>query len=262
MATVNSYHTSKGAGRYNFHCENRFATPTFGFELEVDYRGDDYIDHDETVTQIADECLGDDADYLTFESDGSLDDGFEMISQPHDFKYFNDMTGKIQNIFDYLKSCGYKSHDTSTCGLHVHIDRKYFDGLTREEYEKRFLAFFSHFQDHLTIYSRRSAHRLEDWAEFPFFESLDDIKDVDIYDYECGRYQAVNFTNDNTVEIRIWRGTLNYETFRATIRMSCRIAAIVKTHNIDDIATLTWADVLGSDEDMINYNAKAERRHA
>ena len=57
--------------------------------------------------------------------DGSLDDGFEIVTHPMSLEYhINEMPwcevlGKAQQL-------GYRSHQANTCGLHVHVSRKAF----------------------------------------------------------------------------------------------------------------------------------------
>jgi hypothetical protein len=67
------------------------------------------------------------------------------------------------------------------------------------------------------------------------------------------RYYAVNLTNDNTLEIRLWRGTLNKQTFEATLKFTQRLAEICKYTRAVELAKMTFEDLLGSDEVILSY---------
>ena len=50
---------------------------------------------------------------------------------------------------------------------------------------------------------------------------------------------ALNFENNGTVEIRIFRGTLNYETFVATLQMVVMWAEFVRRLSMDECINLS-----------------------
>lgn len=62
-----------------------------------------------------------------------------------------------------------------------------------------------------------------------------------------GRYYCVNLQNENTVEIRIFNGTLREESFIAALELCQTFADYAKSHNADDIAAATWDDVISYD---------------
>ncbi|MGN0605977.1 MAG: hypothetical protein ACI4JM_05600 [Oscillospiraceae bacterium] len=91
----------------------------FGVELEIDGAGkdDDYADD---ILAIANA----DSTYIYIKSDGSLDDGMELVSHPMTLDYHKEYCW-----FDIMRkavSLGYRSHQTSTCGLHIHVNRTAF----------------------------------------------------------------------------------------------------------------------------------------
>ena len=86
----------------------------FGVELEVD-RGGEIHGNARRVTELAPE-------QIYCKHDGSLDDGLEIVTHPMTLDYHcNQMPW--QNIVDLLKEMGYRSHQTTTAGLHVHVNR-------------------------------------------------------------------------------------------------------------------------------------------
>ena len=57
-----------------------------------------------------------------------------------------------------------------------------------------------------------------------------------------GRYAAVNLCNYHTVEFRLFRGTLKYNTFIATIQLVNRICDTAMYNTDESIAKLSWSD--------------------
>lgn len=55
------------------------------------------------------------------------------------------------------------------------------------------------------------------------------------------RYRALNLSNSQTVEFRIFKGTLDFTTFMAAMELVDNIVDIAKKDNIDG---LTWNDII------------------
>ena len=92
------------------------AARRIGFELEID-RGHSAV---ACACDIRD-AVGEDA--VFFEYDGSLYDGFEIITQPHSARALESFN--IERLCDIALSYDYRSHDTDTCGLHVHFSEQW-----------------------------------------------------------------------------------------------------------------------------------------
>ena len=110
----------------------------YGVELEIDDGG-------ENSSKAVDilEIANQEDERIYCKHDGSLCNGFEIVSHPMTLNYhINDM--KWGEIFEEAVDSGYRSHDTDTCGLHVHVNRSAF-GKTQEEQEEviaRIVYFF------------------------------------------------------------------------------------------------------------------------
>lgn len=63
----------------------------------------------------------------------------------------------------------------------------------------------------------------------------------------------MNLTNSETIEIRLWRGTLNIETFEATLKFTARLAEICKTVSAVELAKYSFEDLLGDDSTVLSY---------
>lgn len=247
-----------------------------GVELEVDTGGryddnDDYDDYDdednrydsgknytrEKQNLIASKALNilspDGNAYAMW--DGSLINGFEIATHPatleSHLKAFD-----YETAFNYLKSKGYMSHDSGTCGLHVHIGRRFF-GKTKadqligigkmaylvEKHWDRFVAFSRRTDDQLDQWARRSSilYRLKD-------ELLEDDRNAAVAVLSTygnqGKYSAVNLQHRNTVELRMFRGTLNYKTFIATLTMVDSLARLAKKLSLKDLTFIEFSDII------------------
>jgi hypothetical protein len=215
--------------------------PYLGVELEID-KGN--YDRDECAKNIQN-CFPDD-DFIYFEEDGSLNDGFENITQPATLEYHTSLEKSYRNAFAEAISKGFRSHNTTTCGLHVHFNKNFF-AENEDLYTTRLLYIVEKFWDELTKFSRRSLSNLDRWAK------KYDISPEKVIEekkkYNLSRYQAVNLTNSNTIEFRMFRGTLRYETFIATLQLVNTMVITAKTiDSTEAIQNLKWEDLLQYDE--------------
>lgn len=257
---IDDYHTMKGSGYIHFYGEeNRSQVPYMGFELEVDTNS--YIDRDEVVRKLKDEF----GEFFCYENDGSLSRGWENISQPASLNYHLSMMDRYLWMFETLSECGLKSHDTNTCGFHIHIDREYF-GKSEDTAIAKLLYIFEKFRPELMTFSRRSEEQAASWAQKRKYDGNDKfwikkaVKDSKNYYDHSERYYAVNLTNSQTVEIRLWKGTLNSETFEATLRFTARLAEICKSVSATKLAKMSFEDLLGDNAVICSYWNRVQKR--
>ena len=65
-----------------------------------------------------------------------------------------------------------------------------------------------------------------------------------------GRYACVNITNWSTIEFRMFRGTLKYNTLIATLELVDSICDMALTYTDSEISKISWTDfVSGLDEE-------------
>lgn len=100
----------------------------YGVELEID-SGGECNSNAKTLLEVANS----NSEHLYCKHDGSIDDGFEMVSHPASLYYHISGIDWLE-IFNRAIQMGYRSHNTSTCGLHIHVSRSAF-GATQEEQE-------------------------------------------------------------------------------------------------------------------------------
>ena len=201
-------------------------------ELEID--GGNCSDREACAHAINDAFR----DHFVFEYDGSLNSGFEIISQPHTIEEFFALDWK--KLFKICKNYGFKSHDAGTCGLHVHITRTFFGANTGEQERAiaKLITFVDKFYNDIVRASRRDAYTARRWAgTYDTLDREDALRKA--RNEDCERYRCINVTNPNTVEIRIMRGTLLDTTFYACMDFVMGILKASKRTNWSDVSNAT-----------------------
>ena len=239
---IESYHANKSS-HMDYHKIKNIDDNvlTFGFELEVE-RGNSSI-YCEDMSEI----LYDNMDGLTvYENDGSLDDGFEIISRPFDIEYYEE-EGKqlIDTMLTKLKENNFLSHDPGTCGLHFHVGRAGLGNTVNEQNKtlKNISIILEYFKEELTTLSRRSSSHLNRWSKFLTTnygkESLKAEYITNLMENSYERYSALNLRNNATIEFRFFRGTLKNESFHAAFELIYNIVSYSKDHDlITDLSIL------------------------
>lgn len=119
-------------------------------------------------------------------------------------------------------------------------------GLRRNEGKQdaviaRILYFFEKFWDELLKFSRRTPRQLERWAaRYGYKEQPRDILEHAKKGCHGGRYTCVNLQNPDTVELRIFRGSLRYSTLMATLQLADRICDAALYLSDQELQALSW----------------------
>ncbi len=226
----------------------------FGVELEIDKGGKDSENAERIISAANSE-----ADHIYIKSDGSLNDGMEIVTHPMSLDYHRvDMPW--ERICDKAIHLHYQSHKTTTCGLHIHVNRTTF-GDTREEQDEcisRVLYFVEHHWAELLKFSRRSEYAMNKWAARYGYKH-DPKAILDSAKKGCnGRYACVNITNWSTIEFRMFRGTLKVNTIIATLELVNKICDLALYLTDEEIAGISWtsfAKSLNEDDhgELITY---------
>jgi hypothetical protein len=216
----------------------------YGIELEIDGG----YDRGECAAAIM-EAAPDDSIYLKY--DGSLRNGFEIVTHPATLDYhINNM--RWEEICNAAIDYGFRSHDTNTCGLHIHASRTLFgqyEMIQDLNIAKCILLIENNFNSIILPFSRRTSDLMREWARRPcagineYDSELTAINKAKMTE-DDGRYQAVNLMNRNTVEFRFNRGTLNVNTIIASIQFIDFIIKYVNANNLKDVCIKDFRDVL------------------
>lgn len=240
---------------YDYDCEPEFFCDKssdedfyMGVELEVDNGGDD--DHS---ILILENILG--TDYAYYMRDGSLDNGFEIAMMPSTLAYVNKNIQKFSDAFQYLSSLKYRSHDTTTCGLHIHFDRTAFG--TRPSVQKLKAAYLALIMERnwnqITKFARRTRSQMNNWAVNKKLSGdvyHDDNEDTFTQKFEGkymdrSKYNALNCNHRYTFELRLFKGTLNANTYLATMQFTHNLINVAKNcKTLDEAQQIKFADII------------------
>lgn len=216
-----------------------------GVELEVDIGGE----NENSAAKVLELLNNDNQRNAYCMHDGSLNGGsnrynlttgFEITTMPCTLTYHK--TLNYEEAFEFLMQEGYKSHDTSTCGLHIHVNRNYFgsDKLTQDLNICKLMFLFESYWDNIVLVARRNHNHYARRSSIDSNESL-----IDLYSKSKskGKYAAINLEHKDTIEIRIFKGTLNYKTYMLTLEFVYDMCHIAKETDIYDIQLLKWSDI-------------------
>jgi hypothetical protein len=171
---------------------------------------------------------------------------------------------------------GFRSWDTDTCGLHVHVSRDGFGntpltpGENENEWRKRTiivrqsheLRFIKLIYDNQRQVERLAGRKANQWATFSDKGKLI-AKVKDNYQSD-GRYSVVNTENYNTIEVRIFKGSLKRERVQSALEFVH--ASVEYTRNLRVTGSnraLSWikfsayvADNMNTYPNLFNYMEK------
>lgn len=233
--------------------EDNNGVPMFtGFELEVErVKGDMSRKVASYITNVLSKGL------VVFENDGSLNDsGFEIISHPMTLNFIHSKFDTFKTMLKALSEIGYGS--TSDTGFHVHVNREYLGAGTRniDDVINNIAIILETFQKELCKFANRSSNGYCQFlTDGNGKKTLKFIKRARKNKRE--RYLVLNETNENTIEFRIFKSTVDYETFMATLEFVHNVVNIAKK---EDINGLTWSDIIsynnGVNKFIVGYNDK------
>lgn len=224
----------------------------FGVELEIDGAGESHTNA-ARILDIANFQM----ENAYIKHDGSLDDGMEIVTHPMSLDYhLKEMPW--QRVLDEAISMGYLSHRANTCGLHIHVSRDAF-GETEAEQDRviaRILFFMEKHWEELLKFSRRTQRQLDRWAaRYGYKDHLPDLLDDAKKGRGNGRYSCLNLQNQDTIEFRVFRGTLKYNTLIATLQLVNRVCDVAFFMSDDELKAMSWTTfVAGCQEpELVQY---------
>lgn len=215
-----------------------------GVELEIDSGGE----NEDNARYICD-VMNTNNENIYCKHDGSIINGFEIVSHPCTFDYHK--TLNYEEIFEWLIKQGYRSHDTFTCGMHVHINRDYFgvDKLTQDLCIGKLLYLCEKHWEMVELIARRTSNR---YARRFLLEENETLIDLYAKSQSSDKYGAINLQHKDTVEIRIFKGTLNYSTFINTLEFVSVLTKIAKDTDIYDIQFIAWDKIKSNFSNELN----------
>lgn len=223
----------------------------YGVEFEFDDGGNNSSNAEKVLTAFTNH-----KPLMYATSDGSLNDGFEVKTVPMTYDaIMKDKLIDLESGFTVLESLGYTGEDNSTCGLHIHTSKDFYDKKTGEAYldttlpvhyytDLKWLPVYlmsgilENNWDEVVRFTRRDSDRLDRWAGSKFNKDFkkrdvivktlmsgDNLNDVlsrqikRLYENSTEHYSAISIANKQpTIEFRIFRSTLDYKTAVASLQ--------------------------------------------
>ena len=130
------------------------------------------------------------------------------------------------------------------------------DDIIQEAVIGRIVYFVEMHWSELVRFSRRTSDTLERWAaRYGYKDKPKDILDHAKTGANNGRYSCVNLQNCNTVEFRMFRGTLKLNTIIATLQLVNQICDVAFSLSDDEIKDMSWTTFVSSctEPELIEY---------
>ncbi len=161
--------------------------------------------------------------------DGSLSCGFEIVTHPMTHQYAADSFP--WEMLKELSDCGADAGDSA--GVHVHVNRSAFDG---PAHVFRWMKLVYRNQGPVQGLARR---RSSQWARFSD-TARRGVKGYAKGERYADRYEAVNVTNANTFEVRVFASTLDTQELRAALDFVAASVEYTRQLTVPVIAQGGW----------------------
>lgn len=225
--------------------ESEDTTLLLGAEIEVG--GNNNISSDNDKNSTVKKCIqimnGSDSDeenliYSTHDSTVQI----EFDTMPCSLEFHKNKMN-YREMFEYLDKEGYKGHDCETAGLHIHANRSYLgkSRISQELVVSKILYILEKFNDEICVIARRD----NDYSEFAG-EKQNEDSIVELYGKykDKGKRAALNLQHKDTIEFRMFKSTLKYETFILTLEFVKDIIDYAKSVDIEEIELAKWSDLM------------------
>lgn len=187
----------------------------FGLEIELECNCPRRTD----ISSIVNKRLG---NFAYCKNDGSLKNGFEIVTEPLSYNFFLKKSSHFQSVMEEITNKGAYSYKAQNTGVHIHISRAAFK---TKEHLAKFASCF---------YLQKEYTEFIAWRQFGSYCKYDsDYRNYKTYTERLGsdlsgnvdsdRYNAINFNNRNTVEVRIFKGNLKTKTILMYIQFCLAI---------------------------------------
>lgn len=194
-----------------------------------------------------------------YKRDSSLQNGMEIVTHPRSIESWRENRHKISDLLRHLRDMGVRSYDTGRCGLHFHISKASFNSPL---HMYKFARFWSDNFKLSFALSRRSESSMR---TFSFIQTnpapiaaathfahrrrggggaMSQVREHVMI--EMPHHSAVTFTQA-TVEIRIFRGTMNFLTILSTMELIDKVIQWTANQSVKELqAEKLVATILGT----------------
>ena len=187
-----------------------------GWELETVPKANRSFDKEESAKYAHENLAG--LAYL--KQDSSIREGFEIVTHPFAHNKVREFTNYWETIETLRRDHYMRSWDTENCGFHIHISRAGFNG---GAHLHRFLQLIYGNAEMMAKMGGRKSNDYADWSDvwkkddygIPHRSYANKVKGN--YSARCS---AVNTTNEHTIELRFFRGTMNKSSILAHLDLA------------------------------------------
>jgi hypothetical protein len=254
VVRIHSLNTAEGnTGKYSPASPSSsvpIQIPVCGIELEMSDEAED-LEYGDAARYLHRAVQ----DFACLKEDGSVGNGFELVTQPHTLRAYQERT-EMWSALDYLRNNGWRSwSSSSSCGLHIHINNASFVDVG---HAMRFLKFIYMNKNPLVAFAGRdSSYARFNFDEFVQREVQSGWNDDGSMKFETqnlshlvkksqtnqGRYLAVNAQNAHTYELRFFRGSMRPATVLACLEFTFALHEYTQGLNSHDCLVkraLSW----------------------
>lgn len=178
--------------------------------------------------------------------------GFEMVTHPFSYTWFKSTDGNrtLKKMLEISKY-GCEAYKSDTCGMHIHITKKCFTN----EHLYKFLSFIFNNKDFCMLVSEReNIQKVDEYSSFIPPISINDMSIIRTTPHESGfRHKAVNISCPNTVEIRIFRSTLEYDRFSKNIEFCKALFEYTKEISFEELSSSSFVKYIIDNKKNYTY---------
>jgi len=189
--------------------------------------------------------LSENEKFFYIKRDGSLDNGFELVWHPRSMSSWYEAWPKVERVLTLVRDEGAAAFSTGTCGFHIHRSKTDLN----KSAEIKLCLLLKLFKARLIKVAQRRSDR---YASFEVFDTnlshpgrrsqgyrtfkAQGFSVVKERRHTRIRYQCVNFgSNRNTIEFRIFKGSLFSPTIKAYMGFTHNLVAFTDQLLINEI---------------------------
>lgn len=260
FALVN-YTYNQYLARYLTELDDEDIKRYYGIEIEASGAGRS----DRNVNELHNAL--NDARYIVCKGDASVNNGIEVVTMPSTLNYLLD-GDELDNICDTLQVLGYGAD--RSCGLHIHVSRASLatDTLTETMVRARILWLVERFKAELKQLARRETWQYCRFASDKGFPRGLGWRDMDalfrdrVFEFDRiyrnmsarDRYLAVNLGPSETIEFRLFGGTIDANRIRMYVDVIDAIVETARNVKRPELYDVTFKDVINPDTHFFAAN--------
>jgi hypothetical protein len=216
-----------------------------GIELEIETPDRNRVNYEGWAKKIDNKLKELKMDkFFYFKHDGTVC-GFELVSQPLTLQFFHKKI-PLKLLCEWLRKEGFTSFTNGTCGLHVHLNKGFFDENMREI--DRMRMFFSTNKEMIRLFSKRFGKEIgARGIDYCKYEKINPFNYLRRGLSQEDKYYALRLNPEgkHTIEMRVFRGTLFYPRIVATLQFADALAHYCKEISIlSTFKTKSWNDFI------------------